>query len=302
LASLAVTGLLFSHKPLPWDGMVSLRLPWLYQIGLWVAILIAIAFIGIYAWRVAEEGRQFSAALTATELALTREKSISELDGLAAAAAHKLGTPLATIALIASELRKHDNLPDDVRDDIELLRSEVGRCRDILAEIASLGEDQGGPLGAQPLDVVLHDLAEPYRLDGKTIDIKLAGEGAMPVISRNPGMIYGLGNLIENAVDFAKLHCGIAAEWNESRITISVRDDGPGFAADVLNRLGDPFISTRKRRQKKQPDEQRGGLGLGLFIAKTLLERTGATLNARNQPSSGAEIKVTWPRKSIEIA
>jgi two-component system, sensor histidine kinase RegB len=302
LAAICLTALLLWHQPLPWDGTTDIRLPWLYQTGLWIAMLIAIAFIGIYAWRVAEEGRQYSAALTATELALSREKSISDLDGLAAAAAHKLGTPLATISLITNELRRRDDLPADVIEDIALLRSEAVRCRDILAEIASLGDDQDSPLGAQPLDVVLHDLAEPYWLEGKSVSINLAGDGTQPVIARNPAVLYGLGNLIENAIDFAKSQCQISADWNTDRLRILVSDDGGGFAPEILSRLGDPFLSTRRTQPRSLQHEQRGGLGLGLFIAKTLLERSGATVDARNRPGSGAEIAISWPRKTIEVA
>jgi two-component system, sensor histidine kinase RegB len=182
------------------------------------------------------------------------------------------------------------------------LRSEAVRCRDILAEIASLGDDQDSPLGAQPLDVVLHDLAEPYWLEGKSVSINLAGDGTQPVIARNPAVLYGLGNLIENAIDFAKSQCQISADWNTDRLRILVSDDGGGFAPEILSRLGDPFLSTRRTQPRSLQHEQRGGLGLGLFIAKTLLERSGATVDARNRPGSGAEIAISWPRKTIEVA
>jgi two-component system sensor histidine kinase RegB len=270
-----------------------------------VALVSACAFTGIYTFRVADEARQLAKALAATELVLAREQHLSALDGLAAAAAHELGTPLATIALVARELERSVPPDSEHAADIALLNSQAKRCRDILGKITSLSGDGDAHLTRLPLTHLVEEVIEPYRAFGAEIVVLPAkGSGAEPVGRRNPGIIQGLANIVENAVDFATTTVEVAPEWTATEVAITVADDGPGFAPGIIDRLGEPYVTTRPATAADQPDHEAGGLGLGVFIAKTLLERTGARLTIGNRalPASGAVVRIAWPRRLMDAA
>ncbi|MEW9807439.1 ActS/PrrB/RegB family redox-sensitive histidine kinase [Mesorhizobium sp. ZMM04-5] len=290
------TVLAFSHRPLPWYDGAELAMPFIYVAGSWVALSSSIAFTGIYAFRVAEEARLLANALSATELVLQREQHLSALDGLAAAAAHELGTPLATIALVAREMERALGSDHVHAEDVRLLRSQSERCREILKRLTSLSTEGEAHLARLPLTSLVEEVTAPHRDFGISIRFQ-PGErhGAEPVGRRNPGVIYGLGNLVENAVDFARKEVIVGWRWSDDLVAVSIVDDGPGFPAEIASRIGEPYMSTR------QGAERGGGLGLGLFIAKTLLERSGATLSFRNSntPGEGAVVEVSWPREAF---
>ncbi|GAC1337694.1 MAG: ActS/PrrB/RegB family redox-sensitive histidine kinase [Beijerinckiaceae bacterium] len=294
------TGLTVAHMALPWYPAERLALPLLYRVGIWVALVLGAAFIGIYAARVAKEARRLSDALTATELVLAREQHLTQLDGLAAAAAHELGTPLATIALVAAELRKQAPGDAATKEDLALLSQEIARCRTILGKLTSLSEDSDGVFDRMKLGQLIEEVVEPQRHFGVKVSVAQRGEGPEPVCLRNPGILYGLGNLVENAIDFAQSEVRIEAVWSLQSVTVTIDDDGPGFSSDVLAHLGEPYITTRTDRRAKS--EEGAGLGLGLFIAKTLLERSGATVASANAalPKTGARITIRWPRELFE--
>ena len=286
-----------THWPLPWAGPDRPVLPLHYQLGSWVALVLGLGFTGIYAWRVAKEARDLSDALAATELVLAREQHLSQLDGLAAAAAHELGTPLATIALVSKELSRLAPPDGEMAEDIALLREQVERCRGILGKLTSLQDDEAGPLHQLSLRLLIEEAAGPQRPFGVPFEIAMIGEAPEPVCRRNPGMIYGLGNIVDNAVDFARTAVTITAEWNEDHVMLTIADDGPGFPPDVLMRAGDPYLTHGAGENRAG-----GGLGLGLFIAKTLLERGGAVIEFSNraEPASGACVRMTWMRAAFE--
>jgi two-component system sensor histidine kinase RegB len=315
LAVALLTLISFFHYPLPWYPGEPIASSPLYRVSEWISLLLAIAFIGGYALKLAHETRQLSDALTATELVLAREQHLSALDGLAAAAAHELGTPLATIALVVRELERSLAAGSPHADDIRLLREQSERCRDILRRLASLGSSDA-PFDRMLLSHLLEEVVAPHRPFGVEIRVDLpADRAAEPVIGRNPGLLYGLGNLVENAVDFAHSAVTVSARWDDQEISIVVADDGPGFAPAVIGRIGEPYVTARSRGAGS-PDTP-GGLGLGFFIAKTLLERTGATLSLRNRsisetsarseigvgltPETGAVVTVRWPRPQLEL-
>ncbi|MCB1473024.1 MAG: ActS/PrrB/RegB family redox-sensitive histidine kinase [Rhodobiaceae bacterium] len=301
LASVLASLLVFWHLPLPWAPDIPIALPRLYVTGMWLAILSTLAFAGVYAWRVADEAQALSDALTATELVLAREQHLSDLDGLAAAAAHELGTPLSTIALVVKEMRR--DAPAGVSaDDLRLLSEQVSRCRAILRKIGSLGDDGGTPFAYQSLGELVEEAVAPHRNFGIAIRIGAHGKAEQePRWRRNPALIYGLGNIIENAVDFAKATVDVETSWDADFVTITVRDDGRGIPVDILPRLGQPYLSRRGERASASRAPDSKGLGLGIFIAKTLLERSGARLDIRNapEPGSGAVITVTWPYAAL---
>ncbi|HEY6631408.1 MAG TPA: ActS/PrrB/RegB family redox-sensitive histidine kinase [Rhizobiaceae bacterium] len=287
------TLLAFLHLPLPWYGGAELAMPFIYIAGTWVALASSIAFTAIYAFRVAEEARLLANALSSTELVLQREQHLSALDGLAAAAAHELGTPLATIALVAREMERTLGADPAHAEDVRLLRSQSERCRQILKQLTSLSTEGEAHLARLPLTSLVEEVIAPHRDFGIEINLE-PGErqGPEPVGRRNPGVIYGLGNLVENAVDFAKESVTVKWGWDDEQVVLTVVDDGPGFPPEIVSRIGEPYMSTR------QGAERGGGLGLGLFIAKTLLERSGASLSFRNSntPGEGALVEIVWPR------
>ena len=295
----AATLLAFFHLPLPWIEGTTLVMPLVYIAGMWMAVLSATAFAAIYAFRVAEEARQLSDALAATELVLQREQHLTALDGLAAAAAHELGTPLATISLVAREMEKALGKDPRYSDDVTLLRSQSERCREILKRLTSLSSDGEPQLARLPLTSLVEEVTAPHRDFGIAIRLEAgACSGSEPVGHRNPGVLYGLGNLVENAVDFAHTSVRVHWEWDEAHVSLSILDDGPGFPLEVLDRIGEPYMSTRHGA------EPGGGLGLGVFIAKTLLERSGARLSFQNSsgPGEGAMVTVWWPRSAFVYA
>ncbi|QLP98687.1 MAG: ActS/PrrB/RegB family redox-sensitive histidine kinase [Rhodoblastus sp.] len=281
------------RMPLPWFESApepewrGLRL----AVG-WLALVIGAGFIGVYSGRVAHEARQLSDALAAADLALERQSHLSQLDGVAAAAAHELGTPLGTIRLVTREWLNGET---PQADDVKLVSDEADRCRAILKKLSSLRSD---PMLQQlALGQLIEEAVAPHRGVDVAIAVDVTGEGPEPTLRRNPALDYGLGNLVENAMDFAQTRVRVEGRWTRDSVTIVVADDGPGFPSDVLRQIGDPYLrSAREGRRVK--DE--GGLGLGLFIAKTLLERTGAALAFANERSGGAVARMRWRRADLE--
>ncbi|MEQ3625714.1 MAG: ActS/PrrB/RegB family redox-sensitive histidine kinase [Celeribacter sp.] len=309
-----VTVVLFVFVPLRTGDGLMLAMPDVFRFGFWVAIVIGIAFLAGYARRVSKERQSMSEALLATQMALAREQKLTDLGGVVAAAAHELGTPLATIKLVSSELIEELDGNDALRDDALLIREQADRCRDILHSMGRAGKDDLHMRRA-PLDSVLREAAEPHGTRGKTLVFDVAPAVAAPPrqpdIFRRPEIIHGLRNMIQNAVDFADTTVWIEARWTNDAITIRIADDGAGYPPDVIGRIGDPFVRNRRRAEadrNKRPEYE--GMGLGLFIAKTLLERSGATLTFANgsnpfvspeeRPARrGAIVEAVWPRSAL---
>jgi two-component system sensor histidine kinase RegB len=295
LAVACASVLVFFYMPLPWDAEDPLVLPPIYMLGVWLSIVVAIGVTSLYAFQVTEEARKLSDALAATELVLAREQHLTQLDGLAAAAAHELGTPLSTIVLISRELERI--LADNAQtaSDIRTLREQAQRCRDILAKITQLSAS-GAPFDSMKLSTLIEEAVAPHRDFGVAIKVRIAVAGSKePVARRNPAILYGVGNILENAVDFARATVEVNAWWNNETVEILISDDGPGFAPDILKRIGEPYFSRRRGADES-------GLGLGVFIARTLLERTGANVSFSNRifPDHGAVVQIVWPRRRFE--
>jgi two-component system sensor histidine kinase RegB len=278
-----------NHQALPWHGD-GLALPGLYVAGIWIALVLGMGFITVYAWRVAAEARRMSDALAETQMALAREQQLSSLGGLAAAAAHELGTPLSTITLVAREMRREAEDGAARADDMDLLLRETERCREILAELSRDPRREGGsPFEQLALPALVDSIAAPLRKANSSIEIteRVALGLTMPIVRTSPEIRHGLGNVIENATDFAATRVDVTITVSPNTVALVIADDGPGFAHTVLGDLGEPYVSTRRAD---------GGMGLGLFIAKTLLERTGAQVTFHNAASGGAEVAIRWPR------
>lgn len=291
IASIALLGVF--HRPLPWSGPPP-ELPEVYQTGIWAGLTLTALLISLYGWRLAEEARQMADALAAAQAALAREQRLSALGALAAAAAHELGSPLSTIAVVTTEMLREVEPDDPLREDVELLSAESERCRAILARLSvdPVG-DVSDAYTMVPLPALIEAAAQNYRREG--IDISFAagpeGEGAprtAPIQVRSPEIIQGIGNIVQNAVSFAHSEVTVATRWTTEWSEVEVCDDGPGFSEALLDELGTPFVSTRQG--------EGGHMGLGVFIAKTLLERTGATVTFGNRRTgAGAAVGVRWP-------
>ncbi|MCZ7674914.1 MAG: ActS/PrrB/RegB family redox-sensitive histidine kinase [Roseovarius sp.] len=307
-----VTLLIFFHLPLRTAGGEILHVPQIFLYGTWVAIVIAVVFLGVYSRWIVTEMRAMSEALQATQMALAREQKLTDLGGVVAAAAHELGTPLATIKLTSAELAEELAGDDDLHADAVLINQQADRCRDILRSMGRAGKDDLH-LRTAPLSAVIEEAAEPHVDRGKTIHFDHApGPGGpleQPGIGRRPEIIHGLRNLVQNAVDFARGHVWVESRWSEDSITVRIMDDGRGFPPHLLGRIGDPLMRRRGRAfDPRRPEYE--GMGLGLFIAKTLLERSGAELSFANghdagrlapgqTARTGAVVEVTWPRARI---
>ncbi|MBK0399100.1 ActS/PrrB/RegB family redox-sensitive histidine kinase [Limibaculum sp. M0105] len=275
------------HMPLIQSDGTPLEVPELFRSGISAALAIGVVFLSLYARRVTVEGYAMSQALTATQVALAREQRLAAIGGLAAAAAHELGTPLATIKLAASELARELADRPDLAEDARLIRAEAERCGGIMADLSRTGRDDSHVKTA-PISAVLEEAAAPHAARGKRVILRIDGRPAedtgerQPSVRRTPEFIHGMRNLVQNAVDFAATTVWIDVEHGEDRLRIAVGDDGPGFSPEMLPRLGEPYVSTRARGQRRRNDGEYEGMGLGLFIARTLLARTGARISFAN--------------------
>jgi len=314
---------LYSGPLLTTDGQV-IRPPDILLDGTWIALVTAVLFVGVYARRVTLETYSMSDALSATQLALGREQQLTALGGVVAAAAHELGTPLATIKLAGAELASDLQDQPELQKDAELIVEQANRCRDILHDMGRSGKDDMHMQNA-PVSAVVEEAAEPHRNRGKTLVLRIDGAPPQdspqdqPEIPRQAEIVHGLRNLVQNAVDFAAHTVWIDINWDDTYLRIHVGDDGPGYPPELIGRIGDPFVRKRKTREATT-DTRPGyeGMGLGLFIAKTLLERSGAALTFANgtetpwlQPDAhdtppelarptGAIVEVVWKRTDIE--
>jgi two-component system, sensor histidine kinase RegB len=316
LAILFVTMIGFVNVPLRFADGTILAVPLLFEFGFWLSIVIGIIFLGLYSRRVALEIRSMSDALLATQMALAREQKLTDLGGVVAAAAHELGTPLATIKLVSSEMISELADFPDLRDDAQLIRDQADRCRDILRGMGRAGKDDLH-LRQTPFATLLREAAEPHMDRGKAVVFGLApvqgGSERQPMLLRRPEVIHGLRNLVQNAVDFARSTVWVDGEWTERQIIVRIVDDGEGYPPQVIGRIGDPFVRSRRSVQDLALRPEYEGMGLGLFIAKTLLERTGAELTFANASDPfltpeerpercGAIVEVVWPNVSIAAA
>ncbi len=314
------------HIPLTTTSGDLIQPPALLMYGTWAALVISGIFLSVYTHRVTVETFSMSEALTATQLALGREQRLTALGGVVAAAAHELGTPLATIKLVAAELA--DELQDQphLLDDAQLIGSQADRCHEILRDMGQTGKDDTH-LQHAPISAVVEEAAAPHLDRGKMVMIRIEGAPQtetvpdQPEIPRQAEIIHGLRNLVQNAVDFAAARVWIDIDWDDRELRIHVGDDGLGYPPELIGKIGDPFV--RKRPTSLKSESGRPGyegMGLGLFIAKTLLERSGARLTFANGSEipgkrakpplgapefarpTGAIVEVVWKRSDIEAS
>ena len=297
---LILTALAAWHIPLRSMAGDVLQMPDLFRFGFWVALVIGVVFLGAYARLITSEIHEMSDALLATQMALAREQKLTDLGGVVAAAAHELGTPLATIKLVSGELLDELGDDPDLADDVRLIGEQANRCTAILRSMGRAGKDDLH-MRRVPLEGLLREAAEPHLMRGKRLEFVISDETEMParqpIIERRPEIVHGLRNLVQNAVDFSSDKVLIESTWTDKSVSVRISDDGPGYPSAILARIGDPFM--RRREDTSRPGYE--GMGLGLFIAKTLLERSGARLDFANGGSlGGALVAVTWNRDQID--
>ncbi|HEX7758644.1 MAG TPA: ActS/PrrB/RegB family redox-sensitive histidine kinase [Caulobacteraceae bacterium] len=286
--------------PMPWAAGEALELPLMYKVGCCLAVLSGISFTGGYAFQAANEAARMELALNVTETVLAREQRLSALGALAASAAHELGTPLATIAVVAKEMARE--APEgSLRDDAWLLVAQAQRCRDILRRLAETPD--AGDLMHERMSLLqfVREVVEPYAdVSAVRVEAVVTGPPGTPApdLWRRPEILHAMTSIVENAFDFARGEILVTARFDVSSVAVEVRDDGPGFTAEILARLGEPYVTSRPGAEGSRTGHI--GMGLGFFIAKTLLERTGAVVSFRNGRGGGAIVTARWLRDRIE--
>lgn len=305
LVVVAVTVLWSVALPLPWPpGTPVLAQSDLYRTGLLLATMVTIAFTGMYVWRVSSERNRTAAALSATEAVLAREQKLAALGGLAAATAHELGTPLGTIAIVANELRRDLTHSCPLKDDLDLILDQAKSCRSILGKMSQPGAEEDLYHSQVKVSAMLQEVEQEVHSKGVYLEIRamsrfMDATSPEPVFRRMPEVMHALTAFAENAASFAESRVLLSAKWDMDNVEISIADDGPGFAPDILERLGDPYVTSREGGN----DKGEGGMGLGFFISKTLIERTrGRIICDRSEELGGALVQIAWKRKDIEIS
>jgi two-component system sensor histidine kinase RegB len=250
----------------------------------------------------AVEAARMALALDVTQAVLSREQRLSALGALAAAAAHELGTPLATISIVAKEMAREAPSGGQVREDAELLIAQAERCREILRRLTETPDAASDEVHERlSLRQLVAEVTEPHAATpGVRVEAIVSGEKGMktPDVRRMPEITTAFTSFVENAVDFAEKEVLLSARFDAETISIEVRDDGPGFAPEVLAKLGEPYVTTRPGAEGSRTGHI--GMGLGFFISKTLLERTGAVVTFQNGRPHGAVVTARWPRSKIE--
>jgi two-component system sensor histidine kinase RegB len=270
-----------------------------YRVGRSMALIVGLVFTTAYAsWSSAQSARR-ELALNITESVLAREQRLSALGALSAAIAHELGTPLATIAIIATEMARE--APEGpLRDDARLMVDQAKRCREILKRLAEQPERQDALHERMSLLQFVRELVDPYS-DATEVRVEALVTGPpgvpAPDLWRRPEILHAISTLIENAFDFARGEILLTARFDTEWVSVEVRDDGPGFTPDILARLGEPYLTSRPEGEGSRSGHI--GMGLGVFIAKTLLERSGAAVHFGNAAPGGAVITARWPRSRI---
>ena len=265
--------------------------PNFYKFGLLTSILIGLIFLSYFGIRFSGETKKRSEALNKLQEVIAKEYELESLGGQAAAAAHSLGTPLATISVVAKELKKEIGNNKEISKDIDLLISQTKRCSEILKQISKKQIEEDNFLSSIRIEDLLEEIINSFReTSSKHIDLFTDEDQNKINIQRTPEIIYGLRNFIGNAIKFSKSKVQINLKSNDKIIEIKIYDDGPGIPEDIINKIGEPYIKSKSKELSSN-----SGLGLGTFLGKTLLERQGAILKfKRNCKLGGAQVTLSW--------
>tara|TARA_Y200000002_G_scaffold113246_1_gene92757 strand:- start:1712 stop:3001 length:1290 start_codon:yes stop_codon:yes gene_type:complete len=286
------------HYPFPGLHDSSTSLPSLYLTGYFIAIIIGLLFLSYFGIRFSGESKRRSDAVSKLQQVIAKEYELESLGGQAAAAAHSLGTPLATISVVAAELKKELGNNKDFSKDIDLLISQSKRCGEILKKISKkqIKEDQF--FNKTQLDDLVEEIIASFKeTSSKKIDLISERNDSNFNVQRSPELIYGLRNFIGNAVKFSKSTVEIIIKCDNKNIKIFINDDGPGFPDDIKEKIGEPYIKSKSRQVRSN-----SGTGLGTFLGKTLLERQAANLNfSKDLKLGGASVEISWNLNNLKV-
>ena len=286
----------FTHLPLPGLDSNIFSVPNYYTIGILISILIGLIFLSYFGIRFAGETKKRSEALNKLQEVISKEYELESLGGQAAAAAHSLGTPLATISVVAKELKKEIGEDKEFSKDIDLLISQTKRCSEILKQISKKQIEEDIFISSIKFEDLLEEIINSFKeTSSKEIELKVDNDQNKISIQRTPEIIYGLRNFIGNAVKFSKSKVKIYLKSDQKFIEIKINDDGPGIPEDIIMKIGEPYIKSKSKILSPN-----SGLGLGTFLGKTLLERQNAKLSfRRNSDLGGALVTITWDSGSF---
>jgi len=286
----------YTHFPLPGLSTNIFDVPNYYKQGILIAILIGLIFLSYFGIRFSGETKKRSEALNKLQEVISKEYELESLGGQAAAAAHSLGTPLATISVVAKELKKEIGNDKELSKDIDLLISQTKRCSEILKQISKKQIEEDIFLSSIKFEDLLEEIISSFKeTSSKEIELLVANDKNKISIQRTPEIIYGLRNFIGNAVKFSKSKVKINLISDQNLIEIKINDDGPGIPEDIIKKIGEPYIKSKSKELSSN-----SGLGLGTFLGKTLLERQNAQLLfKRNSDLGGALIIISWNPKSF---
>ena len=279
------------HYPLPGIHENAFTFPKYYLSGFFISIIIGLIFLSYFGMRFSGETKKRSEALNKLQEILAKEYELESLGGQAAAAAHSLGTPLATISVVAKELKKELGNNNDYSKDIDLLISQTKRCSEILKKISKKQIKDDKFFSYVTLEDLVNEIIDSFKeTSSKSINLVSENDNNKINIKRSPEIVYGLRNFIGNAVKFSKDTINIIINSNTKNIELIINDDGPGFPDDIIALIGEPYI-----KSKSQEVSSNSGLGLGTFLGKTLLERQFANLSfSKDKNLGGASVKITW--------
>ena len=301
LAIVCIIVLSMTSLPLPAPEAAGANVPLYIRIGNVLSRILGIAFCAGYAWQAASEAARMELALDTTNAVLAREQRLSALGALAAAAAHELGTPLATISIVAKEMARGATEGTSAKEDADLLVSQAERCREILRRLTADPDAADDVHGHMSLGQLVGEAIAPHTKEAEVrVEAVISGPRGEepPDVRRLPEVLHALTSFVENAVDFARSEVLITARFDDRNITLEVKDDGPGFSPDIIAKLGEPYVTSRPGAEGSRSGHI--GMGLGFFISKTLMERTGGVVTFRNGKAGGAVVTVRWPRDALE--
>jgi two-component system sensor histidine kinase RegB len=297
ITSVSILSLTFFYQPLPSPLNLTNSINEYVYYSIPLALISALIFMNYFALSFEDQTRLRKEALSRMDEVMAKEHELLSLGGQAAAAAHSLGTPLSTIKLVAQELKKQFKDQKDVEKDIELLTSQVDRCNEILKRL-SLNANEEDDFIDEDLSVkdYLDEIITSFEnISDKNFVFNFDQNSNHQKIIKSIEIIYGLRNFIGNASKFAKKNIFITLKSDSEFTEITIEDDGPGYPSDILSKIGEPYLKTFNSDQKS-----RAGLGLGIFIGKTLLEKNFANVNCRNSKTrTGAEVVIKWKNKDL---
>ena len=289
--------LTFFSKDLPGPISDHFHVDPYYYYSIPIALIIALIFLNFFAIIFGSESRLRKEALNKMEEVMAKEHEMLSLGGQAAAAAHSLGTPLSTIKIISQELMKQLKDQQDLVQDIKLLHSQVERCNQILKKL-SLDPNQEDDFIDEdlPMRDYLKEIVSSFKeTSNKEFVLDFSNDLNSKKITKSIEIVYGLRNFIGNANKFSNKKIFISLKSNNETTEISIEDDGDGYPSDIFSKIGEPYLKSQDLKNKKQT-----GLGLGIFIGKTLLEKNFANINCKNSKKrGGAEVKIKW--KNTEL-